>query len=106
MSLKFVQINLNNSWTALDLLRQRILESGMCLTFLSEPPQGVAASNRWFYSLDKTAAILRYLENSGGDVCSLVRRGTGFVIARFGKLNVVSCYLSPNISAVAFGDVF
>lgn len=75
----------------------------MGLSIVSEPPNGVVDSNRWFSSSDRSAAILWNLENSG-HICRLIRRGNGFVVVRIGEINVISCYISPNVLISRFED--
>lgn len=103
--IKCIQINLNRSWGAYDLLKQRILESKMGLAILSEPPNNIVDSNRWFCSTDRLAAILWNVESSKGYICRLIKKGIGFVAVRYGNINVISCYISPNVTMIMFEDM-
>ncbi|XP_025262754.1 uncharacterized protein LOC112637374, partial [Camponotus floridanus] len=107
MSFKFVQVNLNHSWTAFDLLKQNVLESEIKLSIISEPPINVMSSNCWFPSLDKLAAIYWNLDSPKltGDMCRLVRSGVGFVAIKCNKFYVLSCYISPNVTTMVFEDI-
>lgn len=104
MSLRCVQANLNHSWTAFDLLKQHIAESEIRLSIISEPPTNIEASNRWFLSHDKLAAIIWNPDNSIGNYCRL-KSAVGFVLIKYGKLYVISCYISPNVTIKIFEDI-
>jgi len=105
MSFKCVQINVNHSWSAFDLLKQHVLESAISLAVISEPPNDVATSNRWFSSSDKLAAIFWNPDSSITNICRQVRSGVGFVAVKYDKFNVLSCYISPNASIRIFEDI-
>lgn len=102
MKIKLTQINLNRSWSAFDLLKQRILELNIGLSIISEPPSKLAKTNRWFVSNDNLAAIFWNVEASASNTCKLVCSATGFVIVKLGEINIISCYVSPNVSVSAF----
>lgn len=105
MSLRFLQINLNRSWAALNLLKQRVLESQIGLSIVSEQPREVVVSNRWFSSYDGLATIMWNLENLRGQICRLVRAGNGFVFVKCGEINVISCYMSRCVPDSRFEDL-
>jgi len=105
MSFKCIQINLNHSWSAFDLLKQQVFESAIGLVIVSEPPYNVAISNRWFASTDKLAAILWNPDSSIPNICRLVRSGDGFVAVKCDKFYILSCYISPNVSVRIFENI-
>lgn len=105
MSVKVIQINLNRSWYAFDLLKQRIFENRTGLAIISEPPTNVVETNRWFVSTDKLSAILWNVENSEGCICRKIKSSNGFVIVKYGEIYVISCYISPNVSTMIFEDI-
>lgn len=104
VEIKITQINLNRSWSAFDLLKQRVLDSDIGLSIISEPPSNVLKTNRWFVSNDNLAAILWNVEASVNNICKLICSGNGFVIVKFREINIISCYASPNVSTSTFED--
>lgn len=102
---RFVQVNVNRSWAAMDLLRQRLTESGAALGLVSEPPHGYSAGNLWFPSGDGLAAVLWRPESSGAASCRLVVSRENFVIVRFDSIYIGSVYISPNIRVSRFEEV-
>lgn len=86
------------------MLKQRVLESSIGLSIISEPPSNVLKTNRWFISKDNLAAILWNVEASNNNICKLIGSGTGFVIIKIREINIVSCYVSPNVDVSVFED--
>ncbi|EFN69783.1 hypothetical protein EAG_00383, partial [Camponotus floridanus] len=99
---RFIQINLNRSWGALDLLRQYMVEADIGLAIVAEPPSRLEESNTYFKSLNDLAAILWRPEGLNNLSCRVLERGHGFVIAQMGNVCVTSCYVSPNVN----NDIF
>jgi hypothetical protein len=56
---------------------------------------------RWFGSLDGLVAI-HWRGGQGDPPCTLLERGSGTVIVRWGPLVIVGCYVSPNIRLAAY----
>jgi len=100
--IKILQINLNRSWGAFDLLKQFMIEADISLGILSEPPRRLTESNTCFLSEDGLSAILWKPENSGNWNCRFINRRERFVIVRFGNIQVISCYVSPNLHTSVF----
>lgn len=42
--IKIIQVNLNNSWNAYDLIKQFMIENDIVLALISEPPQGLTSN--------------------------------------------------------------
>lgn len=101
---RILQVNLNRSWTAFDLLKQHVIEFNVGLVAISEPPQGIQSNNRCFVSLNNLAAIIWRPEGSGNKQCYLVNKGNDFVVVKFGDILVISSYISPNIRISSFID--
>lgn len=80
------------------------MESDVGLS-ISEPPGNVAESDCWFISKDNLVAVLWNVECSGDKMCKKTRSRKGFVVVKFGEINVISCYISPNISTVIFENI-
>lgn len=99
---RFVQVNLNRSWGALDLLKQYMIEADIGLAIISEPPSRMDESSTYFKSIDELAAVLWRPEGLGNLSCRVIERGQGFVVVRMGEVCVISCYVSPNVS----NDIF
>lgn len=64
-SVKIVQININCSWGAFDLLKQRMLEADIGLALISETPRGLVNSNTCFLSAEGIAAVLWRPDGTG-----------------------------------------
>lgn len=100
--MKIIQINLNRSWGAYDLLNQFIIESNVGLCIISEPPLGLKSNNRCFLNKDGLSAILWKPEGSKARNCRILNRGNKFVMCRFGDFCVISCYCSRNVHINVF----
>lgn len=96
-SIKIIQINLNNSWSALDLLKQFMIEKDVGLSLISEPPSGLKESNICFLSKDNSAAVLWRPERAREWNCRVVCRGKGFIMICLDDVHIISCYESPNV---------
>lgn len=101
-AIKLVQINLNCSWEAFDLLRQHMMEFNVGFAIISEPPHRLVGNSTCFMSTDGLAAVLWRPESSGDWKCRLIDRGEGFVAVRVGEICMISCYVSPNVRISAF----
>lgn len=95
MLCKFIQINLNRSWPAYDLLNQHITEEEISVSILSEPParRNPAVAN--YLANNKGLAAVMWQAPNLPRGCSLVRRGRDYVAVKVGQLIIVSCYVSP-----------
>lgn len=93
---RILQINLNRSWKALDLLKQNMFELNVGIALISEPPKGLKESNACFISNNGLAAILWRSEDTRDVTCRLIRRGNNFVIVLLGDVYLISSYISRN----------
>lgn len=64
-----------------------------------EPPKGLKENNVCFLSMDGSAAVIWKPDNSER-CCRLVSRGKGFVLINLGDVQMMSCYISPNVDTV------
>lgn len=77
-SINVIQINLNRSWSAQDMLKQHMCEINATLAIISEPPKSIKETDCCFVSKDGGAAILWRPEGSECR-CRLIDRGADFV---------------------------
>ncbi|KMQ86999.1 reverse transcriptase [Lasius niger] len=91
-------------WYALNVLQQYILEKGASICAISEPPPGVAHSEKWFSSTNGTAAIMWVSVRASDVPCNLVRRGKFSVVVLYRDVYVASCYISPNVPIETFQE--
>lgn len=101
MAVNFLQCNLNKSWQALDLLRQQVVEIGSHIVIISEPPVGSSVASDCFYSSDNLSAIM-IVSGFPHVRCRFIKSLNNIVIVKCNDINVVSCYVSPNISMLDF----
>lgn len=97
--MKIVQINLNKSRGAQDLIVQYMLESRMEVALVSEPnriPRG-----NWLGDAYGLAAVYW----STDEPCSLSRRGSGYVFVKYKGYILGSCYFSPNANISDFREL-
>lgn len=94
MSLNILQINLNRSRQAYDVLSQHSLELGWEICAISEPGLAIMGAEDWVTSEDGLAAI--GWNGKRGIICRLAEKGKSFICVSCGTLKVVSCYVSPN----------
>lgn len=88
--MKILQINLNKSRAAQDLMVQVMREQGATIALVAEPNR-IPTGNWWGDSLG-VAAI--YWET--GEPCTLIGRGEGFIIIEWKGNVIASVYFSPN----------
>jgi len=91
-----IQINLNNSFTAQQLLLQTMAERGSRITVLSEYNRPMGDSEHWAESLDKKCAV--FAPNSSDVTFAEQGAGVGFVWVWLGDVLLYSCYCTPNCS--------
>lgn len=100
MVLKVLQINLNNSRRAQDLMTQLTLESNFKLCVISEPA-GIVNTVGWFYSNNSRAAI--YVPDSSISLYVVLYKKTlNCVSVKFKNLIIISVYISPNVNHITF----
>ncbi|KAF0711018.1 Uncharacterized protein FWK35_00035282, partial [Aphis craccivora] len=91
--INFLQVNLNGSWAAQQLLDQTVLQRDIDILILSEPYARTADRLRLRFSLDRKAAVgtspgTAFVHDDGGS-------GQGYAWIRLRDLVVFSCYWRP-----------
>ncbi|XP_046424448.1 uncharacterized protein LOC124181695 [Neodiprion fabricii] len=94
-----LQVNLNRSRAAQDLLTQTAAAHGAGILIVSEP-SGAGTQGNWMVDRRGDAAILA--TNNIPGTLTLEGRGEGFVWARTSGLTIYSCYFSPNVAPIDF----
>ncbi|XP_046599987.1 uncharacterized protein LOC124295147 [Neodiprion lecontei] len=94
-----LQVNLNRSHAAQDLLTQTAAAHGAGILIVSEP-SGAGKQGNWMVDRRGDAAILA--TNNLHGTLTLEGRGEGFVWARTSGLTIYSCYFSPNVAPTDF----
>lgn len=95
-----LQINLNRSYGAQNLLIQMMAERNADVAIVSEPNNCPSSNPLWLVDVTGLAVIV--WRASLPYRCVPLAVGRGFVAARCGDLVIVSCYLSPNIPIVEY----
>lgn len=99
MNLKIIQLNLNNSRAAADLMRKTALETKADVIIISEPAKGGGTWGKWYYSTDRKAALAVLNEKLQS---SRLATGKGYVGVAVEGLALFSCYLPPNDASNTF----
>lgn len=94
---RIVQVNLNHARRAQDLLMQLLDERDSGLAIVSEPYRIPAGNPNWVGSPDGSAAIV-WRRSRAPVPLGRVGGGDGYVIAKWGRVYIVSVYLSPRLS--------
>ncbi|XP_046624763.1 uncharacterized protein LOC124307287 [Neodiprion virginianus] len=94
-----LQVNLNRSRAAQDLLTQTAAAQGTGILIVSEPSSAGKQGN-WMVDRKGDTAILA--TNNLPGTLTLEGRGEGFVWARTSGLTIFSCYSSPNVAPSDF----
>jgi hypothetical protein len=96
---KCLQINLNWSGPALQLMYATAAELDIDLAIISEPPRVPPTTSGWTRSPDGSCVVAVLSANlaptSSGS-------GFGHVWITLGRLLIVSCYCSPNVSLIEY----
>ncbi|XP_011860093.1 PREDICTED: uncharacterized protein LOC105557456 [Vollenhovia emeryi] len=101
MVLKVCQINANHCRASQDLMTQYALENKVGICCFAEPWRIPVDNPHWLSSSDSTAAILWNPDLTGpGSV--VFHRSNNIVGARFGSVQVISIYISPNVNVGRF----
>ncbi|RLU27059.1 hypothetical protein DMN91_000858 [Ooceraea biroi] len=101
MAAKVLQINLNHSWGAQDLIRHHVLEFSIDICCISELHFVPAGDPSWYSSSNGLAALYwvpTRLRCSG----VLVWVTNNFVAVRFGPVTMASVYISPSVSVAVY----
>jgi len=98
--IKFLQINLNVSWAAQQLMVQTADKEGADLLIVSEPSTRYGQENGWCFSSDRKAAV--GISRLSTLSCDLRGSGNGFIWMAFRGLTVFSCYFRPSATMQEF----
>ncbi|KYN35120.1 hypothetical protein ALC56_10546 [Trachymyrmex septentrionalis] len=93
------QINVNRSRPAQDLIARVCEEERLGLVAVSEPHSVRGECWLFFSNVPPTAALVW---QHSSVPCSPLFKGKGFVAVEWGKLEVFSCYFSPNLPDAKF----
>lgn len=96
----FLQINLNRSPLARNLMYAKAATDGIHVMLTSEPPRGPPDNGRRFTSPDGNCAIV--LNRTADLVAEEHGSAPGHVWIRTGTMVVFSCYMSPNSNLPTF----
>ncbi|XP_078051412.1 uncharacterized protein LOC144477557 [Augochlora pura] len=101
--LSIIQINLHRCKLAQDLLTQYVLENNIHIAIISEPYR---PPTHWFVDEKGDAAIwvTPPALKTQNNIKSLFK-DKGLVAIQFNKLEIFSCYISPNISIQNFEEI-
>jgi len=102
-SIGVIQVNLNKSWTAQQLLLQTMAERGSHIAVLSEHNRSMGDSEHWAESLDRKCAV--FAPNSSDVTLDVQGAGTGFVWVWLNDVLLYRCYCTPNCSIQEY-DIF
>ncbi|EFN62146.1 hypothetical protein EAG_13724, partial [Camponotus floridanus] len=98
--IRLLQINLNHTQAAQDLLMQKILKEDIEIVAVQEP-WSTANNEYWITSKKGTAAIL-WNRGTTSFPCKLLMKGHHMVAVKYKNMVIASCYCSPSESAQAF----
>lgn len=91
--IKFLQINLRKSGSAMRLIEQTSRELRADILLMSEIPRGLPNFPRWKTSMDGKVAVA--LTSSAKMAATDSGRGLGFALMQLPSLLVYSCYWKP-----------
>lgn len=98
-----MQTNSNHARRAQDLLLQCMDERDTSLAIVAEPYRVPVGNPNWIGSSDGSVAVV--LRRTKYPIpCLTVKRGEGFVIAKWGKTIIVGVYFSPRLSVAEVED--
>lgn len=103
-NVSYIQINVNRSWSAMDLLKHTMLERDIHVGIISEPPRNLKAGAACSLSRDNGSAVVWRSGSLNRFHCKFVGSGRNFVTVKIGDLYLTSCYISPNVNLCAFED--
>lgn len=102
MAHKFLQVNINHSAVAQDLLVQTMAEWSIQMAVVSEPYY-VPPRDNWAGDVTGTAAIVS-ANSVGSPIMTVLKRDSGYVAVQWGEFVVVSVYFSPNKTVAEFEE--
>lgn len=97
--IKFLQINLNNSPAAHDILNKIVREKSIGIVLGSEVNKSRVVSENWYR--DKKRDVGIKIVGSNVDV-KASGDGFGFVWVAVNDIQIFSCYISPNVPLLVF----
>lgn len=100
--IKFLQINLRKSGSAMRLMEQTSRELGADILLMSEISRGLSDSPRWKTSVDGKVAVA--LTSSAKMAATDSGRGPGIPLMHFPGLLVYSCYWRPGDPCTSSSD--
>jgi len=95
-----IQCNLARCRDAQHLLEKqtRELNAGICA--ISEP-RCIPDSSLW-YGSDNGLAAIYWKQSDFARTCSLILKRRNFVVAEYGGIYIILCYISPNVDRTTF----
>ncbi|XP_026331797.1 uncharacterized protein LOC113239144, partial [Hyposmocoma kahamanoa] len=93
-----LQVNLNHSARAQDLLCQTMAEWEVDVAVVAEP-YFVPPRGNWAGDQTSTVAIVA---SAAGPSLVVKERGAGYIMARWGEFTLVGVYFSPNLALARF----
>jgi len=94
---RLIQINVNHTPFAHDLLQQVMAERGVDLAVVAEPHRVPPDHPRWMADKTRKAVALNWRHSDASLPCTPLEAGKGYAAARWGKWMVVGVYLTPRL---------
>lgn len=98
--INFIQVNLNGSWFAHQLLAQSVSQSNVDILILGEPYARFYGDARMCFSVDRKAAV--GTTSGTGFIHDDCGSGQGFAWIRVGDLSVFNCYWKPGTTLAEY----
>lgn len=98
--IKVLQINLNHSWTAQQLLTQTMVERKTDVALISDYNHPITDEQHWVSSSDRKCAV--FFHRNSRVTLAEHGSGIGFAWARTRRAVFYSCYCTPNCTIEAF----
>lgn len=94
---RFLQINLNNSRVAQDMFTKNCRSWNINIALVAEPN---CVPPHWIADNSSSVAIACNYKNK--IKCVKLVQGNGIVVAGYGDVLIIACYLSPNLGLDTF----
>ncbi|XP_053995672.1 uncharacterized protein LOC128885599 [Hylaeus anthracinus] len=101
-SLGVLQANLNHCRRAQDLMVHCLAECRVGLAVATELYQ-VLDHPHWFGDEDGLVAVWCRRHSASVPPCTVIERGRGMILVKWGTFVVAGCYNSPNCGSAEFG---
>lgn len=98
-----LQANLNHACQTQNIFLHTLAEHGCAVGVISEPYRVPARHPCWVKDWDGTIAIT-WRNVPISPACFLVESKKGAVVVDWGNITIISIYISPNITLVAFEE--